>query len=214
MPSYHWRETAAILVYARDYPFSLMRMPRLRGAARRGTGGLRLEESAAGILPPRPRREGLNRLGGSTPDPRPTTATPYGRVEGAEAPVGQPGDPQATFREQLRSRENMRFAWQRVKANKGAAGMDGLSIDAFPAFAPHHWERLRSALEEGTYRPAAVRRVMIPKASGGERPLGSGSKVSPPCGNRGWPFMTGSRPRDRRNRPVRTRMPGGVGGGS
>jgi RNA-directed DNA polymerase len=66
----------------------------------------------------------------------------------------------------------MRLAWQRVKANKGAAGMDGMSIDAFPEFARQHWERIRSALEGGTYRPAAVLRVMIPKASGGERPLG------------------------------------------
>ena len=50
--------------------------------------------------------------------------------------------------------------------------MDGMSIDAFPEFARHHWERIRSALEEGTYRPAAVLRVMIPKATGGQRPLG------------------------------------------
>jgi len=63
-------------------------------------------------------------------------------------------------------------AWKRVKANKGAAGMDGMSIDEFPEFARHHWERIRSALEQGTYRPAAVLRVMIPKATGGQRPLG------------------------------------------
>ena len=50
--------------------------------------------------------------------------------------------------------------------------MDGMSIDAFPEFARHHWERIRSALEKGTYRPAAVLRVMIPKATGGQRPLG------------------------------------------
>src|SRR5262245_32047509 len=50
--------------------------------------------------------------------------------------------------------------------------MDGMSIDAFPEFARYHWERLRSALEEGTYRPAAELRVMMPKATGGQRPLG------------------------------------------
>jgi RNA-directed DNA polymerase len=66
----------------------------------------------------------------------------------------------------------MLLAWKRVKANQGAAGMDGMSIDAFPEFARQHWERLRSALKEGTYRPAAVWRVMIPKATGGQRPLG------------------------------------------
>lgn len=108
----------------------------------------------------------------STPDPRATTQTPDGRVAGAEASAGKHGGPQATLLEQILSRENMRLAWQRVKANQGAAGMDGMSIEAFPEFARHHWDRLRSALETGTYRPAAVRRVMIPKASGGARPLG------------------------------------------
>jgi RNA-directed DNA polymerase len=66
----------------------------------------------------------------------------------------------------------MLLAWKRVKTNKGAAGMDGMSIEAFPEFVRHHWERIRSALEEGTYHPAAVLRVMIPKATGGQRPLG------------------------------------------
>jgi RNA-directed DNA polymerase len=63
-------------------------------------------------------------------------------------------------------------AWKRVKANKGKPGMDNMSIVEFPEFARQHWERIRSALEQGTYRPAAVLRVMIPKATGGQRPLG------------------------------------------
>jgi RNA-directed DNA polymerase len=50
--------------------------------------------------------------------------------------------------------------------------MEGRSIDAVPECTRQHWERLRSALEEGTYRPAAVLRAMIPKATGGQRPLG------------------------------------------
>ena len=108
----------------------------------------------------------------STPEPRPATQTPYGRVEGPEASEGTHGGAQANLLEQIRSRENMLLAWKRVKANQGAAGMDGMSIDAFPACARQHGERIRSALEEGTYRPAAVRRVMIPTATGGQRPLG------------------------------------------
>jgi RNA-directed DNA polymerase len=108
----------------------------------------------------------------STPEPRPPTQTPDGRVEGPEASVGKHGGTQAHLLERILSRDNRRLAWQRVKANQGAAGMDGMSIDAFPEFARQHWERIRSALEAGTYRPAAVLRVMIPKASGGERPLG------------------------------------------
>ena len=108
----------------------------------------------------------------STPEPRPPTQTPHGRVEGLEDSVGTHGGTQAHRLEQILSRDNMRLAWQRVKANTGAAGMDGRSIDACPEFARQHWERIRSALETGTYRPAAVLRVMMPKASGGERPLG------------------------------------------
>jgi RNA-directed DNA polymerase len=50
--------------------------------------------------------------------------------------------------------------------------MDEMSIEVFPEFARQHWERIRSALQKGTYHPAAVLRVMIPKASGGQRPLG------------------------------------------
>lgn len=66
----------------------------------------------------------------------------------------------------------MNLAWQQVKANKGAPGMDGMTIDEFPAFAHEHWERIRSQLSAGTYHPAPVRRVFIPKPDGSQRPLG------------------------------------------
>ena len=85
---------------------------------------------------------------------------------------GKHGGAQVNLLEQILSRENMLSAWKRVKANKGAAGMDGMSIEEFSEFARHHWERICSALEQGTYHPAAVFRVMIPKATGGQRPLG------------------------------------------
>ena len=68
--------------------------------------------------------------------------------------------------------ENLRRAWQRVKANAGAPGIDGMTVEAFPAFCREHWPRIRSALMEGTYRPAPVRRVFIPKPDGTQRPLG------------------------------------------
>jgi len=66
----------------------------------------------------------------------------------------------------------MLTAWKRVKANGGAPGIDGMTIAQFPAFARQHWERIRSGLMRGTYHPAAVRRVMIPKPNGDLRPLG------------------------------------------
>lgn len=75
----------------------------------------------------------------------------------------------------------MVMAWQQVKANRGAAGVDGMTIDEFPEFAREHWERIREELQAGRYRPQAVRRVLIPKASGGKRPstaLSSGHSPS------------------------------------
>jgi RNA-directed DNA polymerase len=98
--------------------------------------------------------------------------TPYGRVEASEDSQGKPGGTQADLLEQILSRQNMLSAYKRVKTNKGAAGMDDMSIDAFPEFVRRHWERIRSSLEQGTCNPAAVLRVMIPKASGGQRPPG------------------------------------------
>jgi RNA-directed DNA polymerase len=68
--------------------------------------------------------------------------------------------------------ENMRVAWARVKSNKGAPGIDGMSIEEFPAFARTHWPMIRQALLDGRYRPQPVRRVLIPKPGGGERALG------------------------------------------
>ena len=74
--------------------------------------------------------------------------------------------------EQVLASENLHAAWRRVKANAGAPGIDGMTVEAFPAFAREHWPRIRSALMSGTYRPAAVRRVFIPKPDGSQRPLG------------------------------------------
>jgi len=73
---------------------------------------------------------------------------------------------------QVLSRENMAAAWKRVKANKGSAGVDGLTIDETPEFLKTHWPSIRAELLSGTYRPQAVRRVEIPKPTGGMRELG------------------------------------------
>ena len=74
--------------------------------------------------------------------------------------------------EQVLAPENLAQAWKRVRANKGAPGIDGITIAAFPAFWREHGLRIRAALEDGIYRPAAVRRVFIPKPDGTQRPLG------------------------------------------
>jgi RNA-directed DNA polymerase len=81
-------------------------------------------------------------------------------------------DPHDHLLERIVSRKNMQRAWRRVKANKGAAGVDAMSIDAFPAYARKNWKEIRELLLAGTYQPSPVKRVEIPKASGGTRPLG------------------------------------------
>lgn len=63
-------------------------------------------------------------------------------------------------------------AWLRVKANKGAAGVDGVSIAQFERKLKDNLYKVWNRMSSGTYFPPPVRRVMIPKADGGERPLG------------------------------------------
>jgi len=60
-------------------------------------------------------------------------------------------------------RENLRKAWNQVKANRGAPGVDGMAIEEFPAFVRSHWPTVRQALLDGRYQPSPVRRVSIPK---------------------------------------------------
>ncbi len=68
---------------------------------------------------------------------------------------------------------NILEAWKRVRANKGAAGIDGMSIDDFPAWAKEgNWIRTLSELRSGQYQPSPVRRVEIDKPEGGKRQLG------------------------------------------
>jgi len=74
--------------------------------------------------------------------------------------------------EQILEPENLSRAWHRVKSNAGAPGIDGMSVEAFPDFSRVHWLRICSELMDGTYRPAPVRRVFIPKPDGSQRPLG------------------------------------------
>jgi len=70
------------------------------------------------------------------------------------------------------ARENMQQAWKRVRANKGAAGIDGLGIDETAERLMFEWPVIGEQLLQGTYRPQPVRRVTIPKPDGGQRELG------------------------------------------
>ena len=70
------------------------------------------------------------------------------------------------------ARGNLQRAWKRVKANKGAAGVDGLSIEQTAERLLTEWARIRAQLLSGLYRPSPVRRVMIAKPDGSQRELG------------------------------------------
>lgn len=68
--------------------------------------------------------------------------------------------------------DNLARAWKRVKSNNGAPGIDGVTVQDWPAHAREHWPALRGQIESGRYTPQAVRRVEIPKPDGGKRMLG------------------------------------------
>src|ERR1700752_4991786 len=69
--------------------------------------------------------------------------------------------------------ENSKQALQRVKANKGSPGVDGMTVDELPVYLKQHGPEIGEQLRNGTYHPQPVRRVEIPKPDGnGVRKLG------------------------------------------
>jgi RNA-directed DNA polymerase len=69
--------------------------------------------------------------------------------------------------EEVCERENLKEALQRVKANKGSAGVDGMTVGQLSDYLKQHWPMIREQLLNGTYEPKPVRRVEIPKPDGG-----------------------------------------------
>src|ERR1700684_3425015 len=101
---------------------------------------------------------------------------PNGLGGGTESPVVKRGTESLAIGEQLMEevceRENCKQALARVKANKGSAGVDGMTVDELPGFLKQHWPAIREQLLSGTYKPEPVKRVEIPKPDGGVRKLG------------------------------------------
>lgn len=91
-------------------------------------------------------------------------------------PVLGDSHPQPALNEDLLKRvlspENLQAAWKQVRGNKGAPGVDGVTIEEYPQWARRHWAATRRALEGGYYIPQPIRRVEIPKPNGGKRLLG------------------------------------------
>lgn len=74
--------------------------------------------------------------------------------------------------DKIYAERTLQIAWQRVKSNRGAAGIDKISIERFESKAAQYLREIQQQLQSGTYQPQAVKRVTIPKAGGGPRPLG------------------------------------------
>lgn len=73
---------------------------------------------------------------------------------------------------QTLDRNNLMRALKQVKRNKGAAGIDGMTVEELPEYLTYHWPEIKSQLLSGHYRPQAVKRVDIPKPDGRQRKLG------------------------------------------
>ena len=79
--------------------------------------------------------------------------------------------------EKILSRENMAQAYKKVKANKGASGIDGITTDEIYEYLKENWPSIKERIQKRKYRPQPVLRVEIPKANGGVRKLGIPSVV-------------------------------------
>ena len=94
----------------------------------------------------------------------------------AESLAAKPAPERPAWTEQLMEevcdRENLQRAWKRVRSNKGAPGVDGMTIDGARDYLREHWPGIRAQLLEGAYQPQPVKRVEIPKPDGGVRKLG------------------------------------------
>lgn len=74
--------------------------------------------------------------------------------------------------EEVCQRGNLVRAWKRVQGNGGSPGIDGMRVEELTDYLREHWGRIREQLQRGTYKPQPVKRVEIPKPSGGKRKLG------------------------------------------
>src|SRR4029078_9572268 len=97
-------------------------------------------------------------------------------IEGTESLAAKPGTESPAICEQLMEevceREHCKQTLARVKANKGSAGVDGMTVHELPDFLKQHWSAIRGQFFVWTYTPQPVRGVEIPKPDGGVRKLG------------------------------------------
>jgi RNA-directed DNA polymerase len=110
-------------------------------------------------------------LGTGAEGEAPSAATQDTEARAAKACLERPAVARPTM-EAVVERENLKKALAQVKRNKGAPGIDGMTVEGLGPHLKDHWLTIQAQLLQGTYKPQPVRRVEIPKASGGMRPLG------------------------------------------
>ena len=79
--------------------------------------------------------------------------------------------------EEILSRENMTLAYKKVKANKGASGVDGITTEEMQGYLKENWPSIKERIQKRKYKPQPVLRVEISKPAGGVRKLGIPSVV-------------------------------------
>ncbi|WP_419176283.1 group II intron reverse transcriptase/maturase [Desulfosediminicola sp.] len=107
---------------------------------------------------------------GKVPVSYTSVSIPIGRAACVRIAGKQPLHPITI--ERIASSENISMAWHKVKSNKGAAGVDGVTIDDFPYRYRECWQEIRTTILNGSYQPQPVLRVEIPKEDGTTRLLG------------------------------------------
>jgi RNA-directed DNA polymerase len=117
------------------------------------------------------KQQGELPLDGTSEVPMPPESAP--RVEPVKA-TDEPGNLAGTeqLMEEVCERGNLLRALKQVKANRGAPGVDGMTVQELPKYLKTNWPRLREQLLSGSYEPKPVKRVEIPKPTGGVRLLG------------------------------------------
>ena len=97
---------------------------------------------------------------------------------------------------QILSKENMIQAYNQVRKNKGAAGIDGKSVDDLSAYLREHWPFIKHQIESGSYQPAPILGVEIPKHNGKTRllsiPTVGDRGYIKPCTNNSVRFLSGT----------------------
>jgi len=97
-------------------------------------------------------------------------------MEGIELPMAE-SEPERTIEnermmEEVCEKKNVKQAFRRVKSNRGAPGIDGMTVDQLRGHLNENWPQIRAELLEGTWRPKPVKRVKLPKPDGGTRNIG------------------------------------------